>query len=90
MAAGFAEKELLIAILMVLASFSCSLARIFVGEHQQRHAAQLVEERNALLRSVFEGAGDAIYVKDAQGRYLMVNDRVAKLLGRPSPAFMSN
>lgn len=83
MAAGFAEKELLIAVLMVLSSFSCSVARIVVGEHQQRHAARLVEERNALLRSVFEGAGDGIYAKDAQGRYLMVNDRVAKFLGKP-------
>ena len=84
MAAGIAQKALLQAVAMVLASFSCSIARIFVGEQQQRHAARLLEERNALLKSVFDGTGDAIFVKDIDGRYLMVNDRVAEFYGKPS------
>ncbi|HYL84812.1 MAG TPA: ATP-binding protein [Candidatus Angelobacter sp.] len=82
MAAGIAEKQLFLAIVLVVASFACSLARIVVGEQQQRHAALELEERNALLRSVFEGTGDAIYVKDLEGRYLMVNERVAGFYGK--------
>jgi PAS domain S-box-containing protein len=82
MAAGIAEKQLLLAIILVVSSFACSLARIVVGEQQQRQAAWELEERNALLRSVFEGTGDAIYAKDMEGRYIMVNERVARFFGR--------
>ena len=83
MAAGIAERQLVLAIVLVVTSFACSIARIVVSEQQQRQAALALEERGVLLRSVFEGAGDAIYVKDAEGRYLMVNSRVARLFGRP-------
>jgi PAS domain S-box-containing protein len=83
MAAGIAEKQLILAIVLVVTSFACSIARIFVSEQQQRQAALELEERNTLLRAVFEGAGDAIYVKDSEGRYLMVNHRIAGFFGRP-------
>jgi len=83
MAAGIAEKQLILAIMLVITSFACSIARIFVSEQQQRQATAALEERNALLRSVFEGTGDAIYVKDAEGRYIMVNELVAQFYGKP-------
>ena len=37
----------------------------------------------ALLRAVTEGVPDAIFVKDAQGRYRMINSAGAKRLGAP-------
>jgi diguanylate cyclase (GGDEF)-like protein/PAS domain S-box-containing protein len=37
----------------------------------------------AVLKAVFEGTIDAVFVKDLQGRYLMINDAGARLLGRP-------
>jgi diguanylate cyclase (GGDEF)-like protein/PAS domain S-box-containing protein len=40
--------------------------------------------KHGLLRSIVQGAGDAIFVKDLQGRYLMTNDVGARLLG-PTP-----
>ena len=57
MAAGIAEKQLILAIVLVVTSFACSIARIFVSEQQQRQAALELEERSALLRAVFEGGG---------------------------------
>jgi PAS domain S-box-containing protein len=40
-------------------------------------------ERNlALLRGITEGTTDAIFVKDLQGRYLMMNSAGARILGR--------
>jgi PAS domain S-box-containing protein len=39
-------------------------------------------EADALLRAVAEGTTDAVYVKDREGRYLMINSAGARLLGR--------
>ena len=39
-------------------------------------------EADALLRAVAEGTTDAVYVKDREGRYLMINTAGARLLGR--------
>jgi len=40
-------------------------------------------EADALLRAVAEGTTDAVYVKDREGRYLMINTAGARLLGKP-------
>lgn len=44
-------------------------------------AAEL-REKHALLRAVIEGVADAVFVKDAQGYYRMVNAPGARRLGR--------
>ena len=79
MAAGIAELQLVTAITLVLVSFACSVARIVVSEHQQTQAAKALEESNALLKSVFEGTGDALFVKDLEGRYVLVNQTFADM-----------
>jgi len=81
MAAGMAEKALLIAVTLVVLSFSCSVARIVFAEHEQLRAAQDLRESNALLKSVFEGTGDALFIKNLEGRYIIVNQTFADLLG---------
>jgi len=83
MAAHIAERQLGIAVLAVVASFACSSARIVLTERSQLLADKALRERNALLKSVFEGTGDAIFVKDSDGRYLIVNSRIAKHFGKP-------
>jgi PAS domain S-box-containing protein len=40
-------------------------------------------EREALLSSVLENSADGIDVKDREGRYLVVNQVAARILGRP-------
>lgn len=49
-----------------------------------REAAQLLTANEALLKSVIEGTTDAIYVKDANGRYRLCNSAAARQLGRPA------
>jgi PAS domain S-box-containing protein len=39
-------------------------------------------EADALLRAVAEGTTDALYVKDREGRYLLINTAGARLLGK--------
>src|SRR5262249_134652 len=41
-----------------------------------------LQRRNDLLRAVIEGTSDAVFVKDRQGRYLMINTAGAGFLGR--------
>jgi len=81
MAAGVAEKQLLLAITMVLASFTCSSARIMFSERQRRESDLALEEKNALLNSIFDGTGDALFIKDIEGRYVIVNQAFAGFLG---------
>ncbi len=79
MAAHIAEEQLGLAIAAVLASFGCSSASLLLSEQQQRRYANELEEKNALLRSIFEGSGDNISVKDLEGRYLYANQSLANV-----------
>ena len=83
MAAHIAEQQFGIAVMAVVASFACSGARIVITEKNQMRADAALRERNALLKSVFEGTGDAIFVKDAEGRYLIANSQVANYFRKP-------
>lgn len=49
----------------------------------RKQAEEELRESNTLLRSVVEGTNDAIYLKDAWGRYLMANSTAAEIIGRP-------
>jgi PAS domain S-box-containing protein len=42
-----------------------------------------LRESNVLLQSVIEGSSDAIYLKDAWGRYLLANTSAKEIIGRP-------
>lgn len=49
---------------------------------RKRKAEASLRESYALLRAVTEGVNDAVFVKDAQGRYRMSNTAGARRLGR--------
>jgi two-component system, cell cycle sensor histidine kinase and response regulator CckA len=78
MAAGAEHEQLRTAVMMVVASFGCSSARIIISERDRRRADFALEEKNALLKSIFEGSADAIYIKDLEGRYVIVNPAFKK------------
>jgi PAS domain S-box-containing protein len=50
---------------------------------RQRQEARLREERN-LLNAIVEGTTDAIFVKDRDGRYLLVNSACARFFAKPN------
>ena len=66
MAAHIAEQQFAIATAAVVVSFLCSSARIILTETETTPSDAALEEKNALLKSVFEGTGDAIFVKDVR------------------------
>ncbi|MCB1883264.1 MAG: PAS domain S-box protein [Geminicoccaceae bacterium] len=54
--------------------------------HEAREAAEAKSRENALYRQVIEALPDLIYVKDADGRFLIANAATARFMGRESPA----
>lgn len=84
MAAGFAEKQFGLAVAMVLASFACSSARIVFGQRERRQIDVALEEKNVLLKSIFEGTDDAIYIRDLEGRYVIVNPAFTRFFDKPA------
>ncbi|MCX6544834.1 MAG: PAS domain-containing protein [Acidobacteria bacterium] len=54
------------------------------SEEQRQQAEVEFRRSQALLKSVTEGTSDAVYVKDAMGRYLMCNSATAEFVGKPS------
>ncbi|MCB0163649.1 MAG: PAS domain-containing protein [Anaerolineae bacterium] len=60
---------------------------IYVGETvieitEQREAVEALRESHAILRAVFEGTGDGIFLKDRQSHYLMINAAGASFVGK--------
>jgi PAS domain S-box-containing protein len=60
------------------------LKRELLFQEQARAEQELARERN-LLRSLIDNIPDFIYVKDAEGRFLMANLALARLIGVVSP-----
>ena len=50
----------------------------------RREAQTRLEDSHALLRAVIDGTDDAVFLKDRQSRYLLINPAGAALLKRPA------
>lgn len=49
---------------------------------ERKHTEEELKKNHELLQSVMEGTTDAVFAKDAQGRYLMINRAGAEALGK--------
>ncbi len=58
----------------------CSVVRDVT---ERKRAEEALQENHNILRGVTEGITDAIFVKNREGRYLMVNSACADLFGMP-------
>ncbi|MBI2829304.1 MAG: PAS domain S-box protein [Acidobacteria bacterium] len=58
------------------------IVRAVFGALERRAAEKAWRESYVLLRAIVEGTDDLVFVKDLQGRYLMINAAGARLLGR--------
>lgn len=58
----------------------------------RREQAQAEEKARALelLTAIAQSSSDAIFAKDEQGRYLLVNDAAARYMGRPADALLGH
>jgi len=48
----------------------------------RRQAEETLQEKYQIMQAVFEGTSDAIFVKDLQGRYMMINSAGARVFGK--------
>jgi len=66
----------------VMTSFTAAAGRLYVVQRQLLYSSQESQKNLTLLQGIIEGTTDAVYVKDLQSRYLMVNSAGALPLGR--------
>ncbi|MDP3777123.1 PAS domain S-box protein [Methylotenera sp.] len=72
--------------LIAFAGISAMMMTLVMLWRQQQRAQQLVmlaekNQSNQLLAMLAENSSDSIYIKDIEGRYLLVNPEAAKALG---------
>jgi two-component system cell cycle sensor histidine kinase/response regulator CckA len=82
LALRIAQEEFLWSIFLVTVSFAAASGRLFVVQSQLMVSARELAKNLSLLQGITEGTTDSIFVKDLQGRYLMINSAGARLLGR--------
>jgi two-component system cell cycle sensor histidine kinase/response regulator CckA len=79
---GIAQEQFLWSVVLVTASFAAAGGRLFVVQNQLALGTRDLQRNLFLLQGITEGTTDSIFVKDLQGRYLMINAAGARLLGR--------
>src|SRR4051794_36968007 len=55
--------------------------RAYQWSDGQQESFEALRKTHALLLGVLEGTNDAVFAKDLQGRYLLVNSAAAQMLG---------
>ncbi|HZC23145.1 MAG TPA: PAS domain-containing protein, partial [Candidatus Binatia bacterium] len=79
---GVAQEQLFCAVVLVLISFAAAGGRMFVVQRELMVSSRELQKNLALLKGITEGTTDAVYVKDRQGRYLMINSAAANFVGK--------
>jgi len=88
MAAHIAPTQLKIAALAVLLSLATSYARLLLTHGELRRSAEALLDHHQLLNAIIEGTTAATYVKDLQGRYLLMNSAGAAFVGKSVPEIL--
>ena len=80
-----AQEQFLWAVILVVTSFAAASGRLFLVQNQLLVSSRDLQKNLALLQGITEGTTDAVFVKDLEGRYLMINSAGARFLGRTPP-----
>jgi len=70
------------AVTLALVSFVAAGGRMFFVQHQLVLSSEALHKNLALLRGIMESTPDAVFVKDLNGRYMMVNPAAGKFVNR--------
>ena len=76
------QEQFLWSVLIVMASFAAASGRLIVLQNQLMISSSELARNLSLLQGITEGTTDAVFVKDLEGRYLMINTAGARFLGR--------
>jgi len=78
---SIAPEQFYWSVALVLVSFAAAGGRLFVVQRQLLVSSQELQKNLALLQGITESTTDAIFVKDRDGRYVMVNPAAARFVG---------
>ncbi len=67
-------------VLLGLVAWNWKLAREI---RDRKQAEEVLRHTQAMFKAITEDTPDAVYVKDIQGRYLMLNTAAARIVGKP-------
>lgn len=79
---SIAREQFEWSVVLALISFAAAGGRMFVIQNQLIASSQEVEKSLALLRGVMQSTPDAVFVKDLQGRYVMINPAAGRFVGK--------
>jgi two-component system, cell cycle sensor histidine kinase and response regulator CckA len=79
---SIAQEQFVWSVVLVMVSFGAASGRLFVVQNQLLISSRELQKNLALLQGIMEGTTDSVFVKDLQGRYLMINSAGAGFLGR--------
>jgi two-component system cell cycle sensor histidine kinase/response regulator CckA len=79
---NLAQEQFAWSVALVLVSFVAAGGRMFVVQRQLLIRSRELQHSVSLLRGITEGTTDGVFVKDLQGRYLMINSAGAAFAGR--------
>ena len=63
---------------------------VFRDITERRQAEAALQEHHALLQAIIEGTTDAVFLKDRQGRYALINSAGARWLGKSVRTSLGN
>ena len=78
---SIAREQFYWSVVLVLVSFAAAGGRLFIVQSQLLVSSQELQKNLALLQGITESTTDAIFVKDRDGRYVMVNPAAARFVG---------
>jgi PAS domain S-box-containing protein len=67
---------------LIAATFVIASLRLLITQFRQERTLESLHSSNDLLGSIVEGTSEAIYLKDVEGRYRLINAAGARFLGR--------
>ncbi|HEV2397702.1 MAG TPA: PAS domain S-box protein [Candidatus Sulfotelmatobacter sp.] len=81
---SIAREQFLWSVVLALVSFAAAGGRMIAVQNQLLASSREVEKSYALLRGIMHSTADAVFVKDPQGRYVMINPAAARFVGKTS------
>jgi PAS domain S-box-containing protein len=81
-ASQITRGQLVVAGVAIFTTLGITYARLLVTHREVEKSAKALRSSNNLLHSIMEGASEAIFVKDLEGRYILMNTPGARSVGR--------
>jgi PAS domain S-box-containing protein len=78
---SIAREQFYWSVVLVLISFAAAGGRLFVVQRQLLVSSHELQKNLTLLQGIMESTIDAVFVKDLEGRYVMVNPAAARFVG---------